>query len=324
MIRIANINESLINDIVNSINRLVEYKKLFENTTIKNPFVDDKNGAPVFQYSDITAIKQTKSKLIIIDLLTEGIHTSDFLMQYPRDKFYILCSNGWWDTNYFNLGFNYYLLYYNYFLYDYSKRLVDYRTIDCFQDKEYKFDTNKSILFCSLIGSERQFRNFLVKTILEKVNNKNYILNYNGKELGLSSREDDIRYDFLNYNSYKNIYDYYNISSSIPIKIYNKCKFNLVVESTAYEQHEFHLTEKTIKALITGIPFIIVGSKGFLSELKAIGFKTYNDIWSEHYDTISDTADRVNEIIKLINYINQIEWNTELILKFEKNHSCGV
>lgn len=43
-------------------------------------------------------------------------------------------------------------------------------------------------------------------------------------------------------------------------------------------------TEKTMRSLYLGRPFLLVGSAGSLQELHKLGFKTFSDFWDESYD----------------------------------------
>ncbi len=59
-------------------------------------------------------------------------------------------------------------------------------------------------------------------------------------------------------------------------------------------------TEKTIKAIYYKSPFMINGCKGLLELLKQDGFKTFNSVWDESYDQMSDINDRQDSIIRVL------------------------
>jgi hypothetical protein len=46
----------------------------------------------------------------------------------------------------------------------------------------------------------------------------------------------------------------------------------------------FFPTEKTIRPITAGKPMLVYGPKSFLARLRALGFQTYFDCWSEDYD----------------------------------------
>ena len=79
----------------------------------------------------------------------------------------------------------------------------------------------------------------------------------------------------------------------------------VIAETNAYDFEEFHLTEKTIKALLTGMPFIIMGSYKFLQNLQVLGFRTFNEVWAEEYDKIENFNQRLDAIIEVLNSLNK-------------------
>ena len=94
----------------------------------------------------------------------------------------------------------------------------------------------------------------------------------------------------------------------MPIKIYNQSYFNLVVETDINYDHSFFLTEKTIKSLIIGMPFVIVSTPKFLEHLKALGFCTYGELWNEDYDQEIDYKTRIDKIIDLVVQLHNFDW----------------
>ena len=79
---------------------------------------------------------------------------------------------------------------------------------------------------------------------------------------------------------------YHSISQTLPIDLYNQCRFNLTVETDLDWTNEFFLTEKTVKNLIIGMPFVSVSTPHFLKNLRSLGFETYSSVWDESYDDI--------------------------------------
>lgn len=57
-----------------------------------------------------------------------------------------------------------------------------------------------------------------------------------------------------------------------------------IVTETFFTGTTFFPTEKTTRPLICGNPFLIHGPVDFLSNLKKLGFKTFNEFWDESYD----------------------------------------
>lgn len=63
---------------------------------------------------------------------------------------------------------------------------------------------------------------------------------------------------------------------------------------------EGFITEKTFRTIANGHPVIWVSSPGTVAVMKRLGFITFNDFWSEDYDTIRDPETRLDEVIKVL------------------------
>lgn len=111
-------------------------------------------------------------------------------------------------------------------------------------------------------------------------------------------------------------------------------KINLCTESeyystyhhkaTAAAEHQWddmiHISEKTFRNISYGIPFVLIGSKYSLNELKRIGFKTFDSLIDESYDEADDSIrmDMAIESAKeLLKYHNSPKLNE--ILKFNQD-----
>lgn len=110
-----------------------------------------------------------------------------------------------------------------------------------------------------------------------------------------------------------------------------KCFLNFVVESVNDDYFTFNnqkiitnfASEKTNKALLTPLPFVIIGEPNALHSLKSYGIKTFSDYWDEGYDLEYDTkirTDKAANILKTICYesdsvLREIYNDTESIHK---------
>jgi hypothetical protein len=56
------------------------------------------------------------------------------------------------------------------------------------------------------------------------------------------------------------------------------------------------ITEKTVKNLYIGKPFIVMGGLGILEKIRSFGFQTFSPWINETYDTIENIADRLTAI----------------------------
>jgi FkbM family methyltransferase len=93
-----------------------------------------------------------------------------------------------------------------------------------------------------------------------------------------------------------------------------------IVSETYFYSNIIHLTEKTFKPILYKQPFIMLGPPFMLKKLRELGFKTFNDIWDESYDEITNHNERFEKILNLVEQIakmNKTEKN-ELLEKCQK------
>jgi hypothetical protein len=76
-----------------------------------------------------------------------------------------------------------------------------------------------------------------------------------------------------------------------------------VVLETLFDDLRLHLTEKTLRPIAMGQPFILAGTYGSLKYLREYGFKTFADCWDESYDMMTDSVDRLNKITDIMSNI---------------------
>jgi hypothetical protein len=80
-----------------------------------------------------------------------------------------------------------------------------------------------------------------------------------------------------------------------------------VVLETLFDDSRIHLTEKSLRPIALGQPFILMATHGSLAYLKRYGFRTFNEIWDETYDTIIDPLLRMNSVVNLMKSLS--EWS---------------
>lgn len=84
---------------------------------------------------------------------------------------------------------------------------------------------------------------------------------------------------------------------------YNKIFLDVVCE-TWHEGECFLPNEKTGRPIIARTPFVAYAGKGFLKNLKKIGFKTFDKWWSEDYDDY-EGVHRIRKMLKVIRGVSQ-------------------
>jgi hypothetical protein len=80
----------------------------------------------------------------------------------------------------------------------------------------------------------------------------------------------------------------------------NDSYFFIINESICDSSDYLFISEKTYKAIRHGMPFLLFGSKGILTHLHNLGFKTFHPFIDESYDHEQDYARRLNLFIKEI------------------------
>jgi hypothetical protein len=90
-----------------------------------------------------------------------------------------------------------------------------------------------------------------------------------------------------------------------------------VVLETLFDDQRHHLTEKTLRPIACGHPFILAATPGSLQYLKQYGFETFDGLIDETYDTILDPQQRLDAIVQEIKRISHLsqDQKSELWIK---------
>lgn len=317
-----NSGDSLFNDFIWAYNAYQQYKFLHisgDTATLDRQIVisADEDAIPVFDFNDTISINATTHSTIIVNAGMEGSFAFQLnelgpIPPLPSNKKCIFFS----DSNFERLDANTYNclpLVWPWFLLEQLTIVSSTKHVASFINKNRDFTSKKLFNFCSLIGIKRELRDQLVDNILTNTNNKNFVLQYTGETLA-KEPIGDIKYSLPTYDSYQGFdilnsqTEYYSISKSIPVELYDNSNFMLVVENILWDECDIHITEKVTKPLMTGIPFIIAANVGFISALHKLGFKTYNTLWDESYDSITPAVARFDAIVNLINKLDSFDW----------------
>lgn len=91
-------------------------------------------------------------------------------------------------------------------------------------------------------------------------------------------------------------------SADFCIEDYQSTQIEVVLE-TLFDDERLQLTEKSLRPIACGQPFILAATHGSLQYLRDYGFKTFDTIWDESYDTIQDPYKRMQAITALMKHI---------------------
>lgn len=109
-----------------------------------------------------------------------------------------------------------------------------------------------------------------------------------------------------------------NISESSASADYNYCDYQQtaieVVLETLFDDSRLHLTEKTLRPIACGQPFILAATPGSLKYIRDYGFKTFEPYIDENYDTIQDPVTRMKAIMAEMKRISLLAIEEKQIL----------
>ena len=72
----------------------------------------------------------------------------------------------------------------------------------------------------------------------------------------------------------------------------------------------FFVTEKLWRCIIARRPFIVMSNSNYLANLHKLGFKTFDEYWSEDYDLYS-IQDRIGQIENILSIISN--WSIDTL-----------
>ena len=93
-------------------------------------------------------------------------------------------------------------------------------------------------------------------------------------------------------------------------ELYSRGHIHIILESEDHSpdielcEMQFRYTEKTVKSIFFGYPFIVYGNFGTLKLLQSHGFKTFSPYINETYDLIPVRHRRVHALVEEIGRIN--------------------
>jgi hypothetical protein len=86
-------------------------------------------------------------------------------------------------------------------------------------------------------------------------------------------------------------------SATYSAEHYQQCAIDVVME-TLFDDSRLHLTEKILRPIACGKPFILAGTWGSLAYLRNYGFQTFGHLIDESYDTVQDPVRRLQAIAR--------------------------
>lgn len=210
--------------------------------------------------------------------------------------------------------------------------------------KNLAINENPKFLFNFILGVPRSHKIELYNKLIKKnlLDNKCIWVHTFGRRAKSDNSQvynDSIDYKNLTIDEISTIPKKFYFSQKIPKNEQNQIdalntlyciinsQFSLVVESEMLTKTNRY-TEKTLKPISAGQPFVLAGNYRTLSLLKKDGFKTFHPYINESYDKESDTSLRIDMILDEIQRLKSLsneDWNTlnmniSHILEHNKKH----
>lgn len=88
--------------------------------------------------------------------------------------------------------------------------------------------------------------------------------------------------------------------------LYQNSNIHIVTETT-FDEDVLFISEKIMRPIVMYQPFIVLGPKGYLKQLKSNGFQTFSEFWDESYDDIDDPEKRYEKVLELILKIKKMD-----------------
>jgi FkbM family methyltransferase len=165
------------------------------------------------------------------------------------------------------------------FLYNIFKRNL----LDTFHMSFTKMDVDHQVSYSNTVNN--QFRNFYYKEdnqldygLLEELENR----------LPLVLDTDDLVSGSLMFDQLSTTKNFYDTS------------FIHIISETYFNTDIIHITEKSYKPILYRQPFIMLGPPKILKHMKKLGFKTFEHVWDESYDEVTDHTERFYRILDLV------------------------
>lgn len=83
-----------------------------------------------------------------------------------------------------------------------------------------------------------------------------------------------------------------SLSQIVPVHIYNQTRYTWVTESQCDDGWSF-FTEKIVKPMLGKRLFIVTSGQHYLKNLRQLGFRTFDSVINEEYDSLAYWEDRV-------------------------------
>jgi len=171
----------------------------------------------------------------------------------------------------------------------------------------------KPYYFDALLGTKKTHRDLIYNSIVNFNLQDKILLNYTGTRNNYLVKNEDYFWEpgtsdneTVSYSGhYVKFHDISMPASSVlPVhSVYNKSCYSIVAE-TAYEPGSpVFFTEKIVKPILARRLFVVFSTKNYLKKLQEIGFRTFDNVIDETYDSIDNDQERWSAAFEQIVYL---------------------
>jgi hypothetical protein len=172
-------------------------------------------------------------------------------------------------------------------------------------DPKLEFDPAKIqqdfLIYNRAWSGTREYRLCFVEQLLAAGLDQDCNISFNPEDGGHYSTHQFVNPDFqiANYNLHTELtLNTHNSAASADYcsEDYATTGIEVVLE-TLFDDSRWHLTEKTLRPIACGQPFLLMATVGSLQYLQQYGFETFGELIDETYDQIIDPRQRLQAVI---------------------------
>jgi hypothetical protein len=193
-----------------------------------------------------------------------------------------------------------------------------------FDNKEYDYDF---LIYNRAWSGTREYRLCFADKLISADLVKNCKTSFNP----VDQEQHYTKHNFLNRNFFpqnSNIESWFDLnthsashSADYNSEDYSSAGIEIVLE-TLFDDTRWHLTEKTLRPIACGKPFILAATPGSLQYLRNYGFETFAEYINESYDQIVDGCARLDAVIQEMKRIAGLDTGAKQVL-YTKLHEIA-
>ena len=173
-------------------------------------------------------------------------------------------------------------------------------------DPALKFDPNQIthdfLIYNRAWSGTREYRLCFAEQVIEQDLTRHCKMSFNPYDTDHYSQHQFVNPDFKITNF--NLHDFFpenthhsTASADYCSKDYSSTGIEVVLE-TLVDDSRWHLTEKALRPIACGRPFLLIATPNSLQYLQQYGFKTFTGLIDESYDTVQNPKQRLQAVIK--------------------------